>query len=126
MAHNKFYRWLNETIESRNVGTSRRNGLSISEIAKAVGVDRYFMWQISQHEVLKKRIKNLRKIARFLSQPLSKLEFLAGINPWCDLPLEDQMEIWEFGILVKAKRDKTNGREHAETYMGNSEHPVAR
>lgn len=120
MEHNKFYRWLNEVIENRNVGASRRNGLSISEIAEAIGVDRYFMWQISQHKVLKKRKENLQKIAQFLNQPLSKLEFLAGINPWCDLPLEDQMEIWEFGILVKAKRDRTNGREYEKTHMGDS------
>jgi hypothetical protein len=121
MVHNKFYRWLNEVIEARNVGVSRRNGLNISEIAKAVGVDRYFMWQISQHKVLKKRRNNLRKIARFISQPLSKLEFLAGINPWCDLPLKDQIAIWKFGILVRAKREKTNGREHSEADMGDSQ-----
>jgi transcriptional regulator with XRE-family HTH domain len=121
MANNKFYKWLNELIENRNAGVSRRNGISISEIAKEVGVDRYFMWQISQNKVLKQRRENLRKIAKFLSQPLSKLEFLAGFNPWCDMPLSDQIAIWKFGILVRAKREKTNGREHSEADMGDSQ-----
>ena len=85
---NRFSEWLSETLP--------RRGIMHTELPEIVGGGyRQFFAQISSVPILQKRMHRLELLAAKLLEPLSKLKFLAGINPWTHLPLDDQLAIWE-------------------------------
>jgi len=85
---NRFSEWLGEILP--------RKGVTHTELPEIVGGGyRQFFAQISSVPILKKRERRLELLAAKLLEPVSKLKFLAGINPWAGLPLDDQLAIWE-------------------------------
>ena len=85
---NRFSEWLSATLE--------RKGILHAELPGIVGGGhRQFFAQISSVPILQKRVRRLELLAAKLLEPVSKLKFLAGINPWTDLPLDDQLALWE-------------------------------
>jgi len=85
---NRFSEWLGEMLP--------RKGIAHTELPEIVGGGhRQFFAQISSVPILQKREHRLKLLAEKLMEPLSKLRFLSGINPWTHLPLDDQLALWE-------------------------------
>lgn len=82
-------------------------GVTCKDVAKAVGVARQYAWEISKRPtlIIGKRLGLMEALSRFYGEPMSKLAFFAGINPWANrLTMEQQSAVWEFvERLVKSK-----------------------
>ena len=88
-------------------------GLTSVEVAEKLSDDkvatRQYPWHLSFKPSLtaRNRIAYLEKLARLLREPLSKLMFFAGMNPWATrLSLNDQEALWTFcERIVKCKEE---------------------
>ena len=103
-----------------------RLGLTHTGLAMQLSEDRpnplprTFAWDWS-HRATKmqaKRDATMMKLATLLKEPLSKLLFLCGINPWAKIiPLQKQGAMWEFmERLTRAMQDNT-GKPPATIYV---------
>ena len=90
---NKFYQFLQRACERCS---DKDATLTISGIARTIGCDRSNLWIIGNQDVLTQRKGRIASIARLLREPLSKLLFIAGFNPWGNrVLLRRQEHIWE-------------------------------
>jgi len=107
---------MNNQFHNHILRVAHKRGLSLQRIADALAdrglvVARQFSWEISKRPTMKlgQRVNLLENLARLLGEPMSRLAFLGGLNPWADkLDLYEQTALWEFiERIVQAKQNKS-------------------
>ena len=96
-----------------------RKGLNQTVMGKTLGVARQFSWDHTYRPtaVFGKRKDLVQRVAEFLSEPISKLVFLAGFNPWAErFNLQQQAAVWEFVERLTTAKEKGMPKPPASAY----------
>lgn len=103
---NKFHEYMSEVLSRRGIST-----IKLAEDLWGNKNLRIWVWDMSHRvsAIRKKQEERFRQVAELLGEPMSKLLFLGGHNPWANrLSLADQWALWEFAErLAKAKEEGT-------------------
>lgn len=103
---NRFHEYIRLVTRKRNVSLYALRDMLVDA---GIRVARQWTWEISKRPTLKigKRTDLIDKAATILGEPMSKLSFLAGFNPWAKrLDLLQQGAVWEFiERLVRAREE---------------------
>lgn len=102
-----------------------KRGLTLSQIADNLTEDgvptaRQFSWEISNRPTMKigKRVDLIQRLANMLGEPMSRLAFLAGLNPWANrLTVEEQGALWEFVERVVSAKEENTGKPPPSAYQ---------
>ena len=101
---NRFYEFLQRECDNSKIGDMVKH--TISAIARQIGCDRSNLWIIGNQDVLTQRKSRIAAIAGILHEPLSKLLFIAGFNPWGNrVSLRKQEHIWELVERITSTDD---------------------
>lgn len=104
---------------------SSKRGVSLNHIAdtlteEGIPTARQFSWEISHRPTLKigKRVDMIERLSRMLGEPMSRLAFLAGMNPWASrLDLPKQAALWEFIERIVTAAEEGTGKPPPSSYL---------
>lgn len=99
----------------------KKKGLDHTKMGQDLGLDRRFAWNHTHRPmiVLGRRQGLLEKVARYLGEPMSRILWIAGFNPWAErLPsLQYQDAIWEFVERVVYAKEHNLGKPPLTQYL---------
>ena len=101
---NCFHEYMKLVTAAKNMSLTELRERLLAEDFK---VARQWTWETSNRPTLRlgNRVGLIEAAAEILGEPLSRLAFLAGMNPWANrLSLAEQGAVWEFvEAIVTAK-----------------------
>lgn len=113
------------------LAVTRNKGMSLTQLRELIEeypnpdteetkIARQWTWEISKRPARKigKRKNIIELAAKVLGEPMSKLAFFAGLNPWSDrLGMIEQGAIWEFIEAIVTAKENGLGKPPVTRYM---------